>query len=106
MANISNIFVDRGATLREVIDLKNDDGSEFRLTDYVVSGYAEKHQDSAVRIPFTFAVDNATNNITFSLTPAQTAELSIMTYIFAVYITSVLSGDVIKIASGNMIVSP
>ena len=106
MAKLSNIFVDRGASFSEVIDLKNDDGSEFSLSDYTISGSAQKHQDSATNVPFTLVVDDATNNITFSLTPSQTAALSIMTYIFSVYITSMSTGEKIKVAGGNMIVSP
>lgn len=106
MAKLSNIFVDRGASFSEIIDLKNDDGSEFSLAGYTVTGWAKKHQDSAIAIPFTFAIDNTTNNITFSLNPTQTAALSVMTYIFSVYITATSTGDTIKVAGGNMIVSP
>lgn len=106
MSRVANIFVDQGASFEELIDLKNDDGTEFVMTDYVVVAKAKKHYQSAQEITFGTSINPVTNDVTFTLTAEQTKALSICSYIYYIYIINTITGKSIKLVEGTMVVSP
>lgn len=105
MAKYANIFVEKGMSFSEEIDLKNDDGSEFGITSYSAIGKARKHVESETAISFDIAKNLVTNNITFSLTPEATSALSVCNYIYDIVLINNITGEKLKLVEGTMIVS-
>ena len=105
MSRYSNIFVDQGASYTEVIDLNNNDGSIFDLTNFTVVAKAKKHSQSTAFVSFATALDIIAGKVTISLTIAQTTALDPVKYIYDVMIVNTVSGIGIKIVEGTMIVS-
>jgi hypothetical protein len=105
MAARLDFIIDQGATFTTTIELTDADDVEFDLELYTGSGQIRKNYSSNTYTSFAVALDDATAEMTISLTPEQTANLAAGRYVYDVEFTDDLN-NVIRVIEGIITVSP
>ncbi len=103
MAISSNLFIDQGAAFSVVVDINNDNGTNFDLTSYTAAAQIRRTYGTTTAISFTTAIDIVNSKVTLSLTPVQTAALS-GRYVYDLIITS--TGTATRVVQGVVVVDP
>jgi hypothetical protein len=106
MAIYSNLTLDQGSTFNASVDVTDVDNNILVLSGYSVAGQMRKSYDSANKIDFTCAIQNAgLGQVAISLTATQTNAIEAGRYVYDVEITSG-AGTVTRIIQGQIEVTP
>lgn len=103
MTKKHNIEIEQGSTFTYTIDLLNADGTEFDATGWTSSGTLRKHYAANAYHSFTTSLSNG--SITFSMTPAVTANIKFGLYVYDVRVRAT-DNTVHRVVSGMATVSP
>ncbi|CAB4125423.1 hypothetical protein UFOVP58_135 [uncultured Caudovirales phage] len=103
MAISSNLFIDQGTAFSVVVDINNDNGTNFDLTSYTALAQIRRTYGTTTAINFTATINVVNSTVTLSLTPAQTAALS-GRYVYDLIITS--TGTATRVVQGVVVVDP
>jgi len=103
MAISSTLFIDQGTAFSVVVDINNDNGTNFDLSSYTAAAQLRRTYGTTISIPFTTAINVVNSTVTLSLTPAQTAALS-GRYVYDLIITS--TGTTTRVVQGVVVVDP
>lgn len=108
MASEVTFYVDQGADFFVNVELKNDDGSYFNLTDWTVTGKFKKSYGSLTSYPMQIEVNNAnTGNIDVLLSPEATSNVNYGTYVFDIEaVTLLMGGKTNRVLQGQLIINP
>lgn len=103
MAISSNLFIDQGTAFSVVVDINNDNGTNFDLTSYTASAQIRRTYGTTTAINFTTTINVVNSTVTLSLTPTQTAALY-GRYVYDLIITS--TGTATRVVQGVVVVDP
>lgn len=106
MATYSNIFIDQGSTYTSVIEVKDNNGLLYDLTDYSSRGQIRKTYTSSTSVSFTTSIDlPLEGKINLSLTATQTRAMKQGRYVYDVEIYND-DGNVIRVCEGQLEITP
>lgn len=106
MANVSNIFVDQGSTFTVTIDVTDNSGGPFDLTDYSAQAQIRKTYTSVnPTATFSVSVNVANSTVTLSLTDTVTSALEHGRYVYDCIIID-QGGTKTRIVEGQATVTP
>lgn len=105
MAIKANIEVEQGTDFGVTIDIENDLGQIFDLTNYTAASQMRKNYSSSVATTFTATHNNTGGVITLTLSNSQTETLEPGRYLYDVEITS-SSGKKTRVVEGVVTVTP
>jgi len=109
MATVKNLVIDQGTTFSLTITIADANGNEIDLTGYTLRAQLRKSYGATSFTAFTVAAnDNATGELTISLTDTQTSALKAGRYVYDVEIVEP-SGDgsiVTRVLEGIITVTP
>lgn len=105
MAITSNLSIDQYANFSSVVDLSNDDGTEFDLSNYTILAQIRKEYSSTTFTAFITTVDLPTAQITLSLTKEQTGAMKAGRYVYDVLIINNM-GYATRAVEGIVTVNP
>lgn len=105
MAQRSSIYIDQGTDFSTTIDVFEDDGNEFDLSNYSYSGAIKKVYSSSIASNFIISpLDSNTLTVTLSGSASETLDPG--KYIYDVVITNNSSGARTKILEGLAFILP
>ncbi len=106
MANISNLYIDAGATYSNIITVTASNGLALDLTGYTVASQMRKSYQSSTFYAFTATIyDAATGRIRLQLTPNQSEAIPAGRWLYDVEITSA-SGTRTRVVEGIVTINP
>ena len=106
MSQKANLIVDQGATFDVTLNLENDDGTAFDLSNYAGDAQLRKYYTSASNTDFTVTLGGANGTIRLQLSAALTANLADGKYVYDVNIQHTTSNAVIRVLEGTVTVTP
>ena len=106
MANISNLYIDAGATYSNIITITASNGQSLNLTGYTVASQMRKSYQSSTFYTFTASIHDAlTGKIRLQLTPTQSEAIPAGRWLYDVEITSG-SGVKTRVVEGIVTINP
>lgn len=105
MASVSNIYVDQGTVYSSVINMTNDDGTTFDLTNYSAIAQIKKTYNSVVSAAFNTAISIPNATVTISLTRTQSAALAAGRYVYDLLIYNA-TGNAVRVVEGILVINP
>jgi hypothetical protein len=105
MAIRSDITIDQGATFEFTFDVNDDNDAALDLTAYTAQAELRRYYTSTNSVSFSTAIGN-TNQITLSMTAAQTANLISGRYVYDCFITNTSDSKITRVVEGVVWVSP
>jgi len=100
-----NLTIEKGTDFEAVFNVTNSDSSIFSLTNYAAAAKIRKHSTSTSPRSFSTSITIATGEIKISMDAATTSLLSAGRNYYDVIITHNISGKIIKVFEGSIIVS-
>lgn len=108
-AAVYDLKLDRGATFRRVLKVRQPDGQPVNLTHYDLAGTVRAvglaEATPAANLSVTFESTGLDGGLVIQLTPTQTEALTKLRYAYDVRLTHKTSGDVWILLKGVMEVS-
>lgn len=104
-----NLTVEQGTDFLYEHNVKNINGSFIDLTSYDVVGSFAKNYTTSTKYSFTAEIPPASATeglITLSLDSTTTAELKSGRYVYSVFLTNLLTGEVNRVLEGIVTVTP
>lgn len=101
--------IEAGATLPAItFYVTNSDGTVYDLTGYTAKAQFRQYpkSSSALALELTPTVSALNGTVTLSATATQTATLTLPAYVYAIELTRASDGNVIRLADGQVTVSP
>lgn len=106
MANVSNIFIDQGSSFDISVDVTDNNGNAFDLTNYTAEAQVRKTYTSTnVTCTFSTSVNTSNGVVTLNLSDTVTAGVEPGRYVYDCVITSG-SGEKTRIVEGQVTFTP
>lgn len=104
MATKANLIIDQGSTFNTSINITDENDEGIDLTGYTGAGQIRKTYTSSSYTSITVSL-GANGQVSMSLTPTQTANLTAGRYLYDVELTS-SGGTVTRVVEGIVTVTP
>lgn len=104
MATIANFNIDQGSSFTTTVDISTSASGDFQLNTYSARGKIRKSRASASYVSFSCAINENSpiqDNITISLTSAQTKSMKPGRYLYDIEIFTT-AGSVIRVLEGQV----
>ena len=106
MAAFSELTIDQGATFTVIVTVNDEQGDKLNLTSYTASSYVRKSYYSTTYTSFNVSISDAANGeITLSMLPSVTANLSSGRYVYDLVVTD-SSNVKTRVVEGIVVVLP
>jgi hypothetical protein len=106
MAAVYTLHIDAGATFTRQFEYTNDDGSVVDLTGYSALMHVRPSTDGNLTLEHVPAINIATGTISITLTAAETSQLTLPEYVYAIELSAPGGEPVIRLVQGSIKVSP
>jgi len=104
MAAVETLFIDAGATFECGFEYLNTDETVFDLTGYTALMHIRETVEGELVLSVVPDIDVLTGTISFTLSAAETSDLTAAKYVYAMEITD--GTTVVRLVEGGIVVSP
>lgn len=105
MAATYTLSIDAGATFRREFEYKNADGTVPDLNGWTALMHVRQTPDAELALAVIPTIDAETGIITVEIPAADTSELTLPEYVYAMELTAPAGEPVIRLVQGKVLVS-